>query len=76
MYSRHNDGESGITERFITTLKNKIYKYIISISKNVYIDKLYGLINKYSNTHNSTIKIKPVDGKPNTYINSSKKVND
>ena len=76
MYSRHNDGKSGIAERFITILKNKIDKQITSISQNVYIDKLDDLINKYSNTHNSTIRIKPVDWKPNTYINCSKEVND
>ena len=61
MYSRHNDGKSGIAERFITILKNKIDKQITSVSQNVYIDKLDDLINKYSNTHNSTIRIKPVD---------------
>ena len=61
MYSKHNDGKSGIAERFITILKNKIDKQITSISENVYIDKLDDLINKYSNTHNSTIRIKPVD---------------
>ena len=61
MYSKHNDGKSGIAERFITILKNRIDKQITSISQNVYIDKLDDLINKYSNTHNSTIRIKPVD---------------
>ena len=61
MYSKHNDGKSGIAERFITILKNRIDKQITSISQNVYIDKLDDLINKYSNTPNSTIKIKPVD---------------
>ena len=39
MYSMHNEGKSVIAERFIRTLKNKIYKYMISISKNMYIDK-------------------------------------
>ena len=39
MYSIHNEGKSVIAERFIKTLKNKIYKYMASISKNVYIDK-------------------------------------
>ena len=41
MYSTHNEGKSVIAERFIRTLKNKIYKYMTSISKNVYVDKLY-----------------------------------
>ena len=40
MYSTHNEGNSVAAERFITPLKNKIYKYMTSISKNVYIDKL------------------------------------
>ena len=40
MYSTHNEGKSVVAERFIWTLKNKIYRYMTSISKNVYIDKL------------------------------------
>ena len=51
MYSTHNEGKSVVGERFIRTLKNKIYKYITSISKNVYIDKLDNVINKYNNTY-------------------------
>ena len=72
--STHNEGKSVIAERFIRTLKNKIYKYMTSISKNVYIDKL-DIEDKYSNTYYRTIKFKPVDVKLNTYINSSKKTN-
>ena len=40
MYSTHNEGKSGVAERFIRTLKNKIYKHMTSISNNVYIDKV------------------------------------
>ena len=40
MYSIHNEGKSIVVERFIRTLKNKIYKYMTAIPKNVYIDKL------------------------------------
>ena len=58
MYSTNNEGKSVIAERFIRTLKNKIYKYMTSISKNVYIDKLDDIVNKYNNTYHSTIKIK------------------
>ena len=47
-----------------------------SISQNVYIDKLDDIVNKYSNTYHSTIKMKPVDVKSNTYINSSKEIKD
>ena len=45
MYSIHNEGKSVVAERFIRTLKTKIYKYMTSISKNVYIDKLDGIVN-------------------------------
>ena len=72
IYSTHNEGKSVVSERFIRTLKNKIYKYMTSILEDVYIDKLDDIVNKYSNTYNSTIKIKPVDGKWNAYIDSSK----
>ena len=75
MYSTHNEGKSVIAERFIKTLKNKIYKYMTSISKNVYIDKLDDIVKKYNNTYHTSIKIKPVDVKDNTYIDFKKEVN-
>ena len=68
MYPIHNQGKSVVTERFITTLKTKIQKYIPSISKNVYIDKVDNTVNEYNNTYHRTIKMKPVDVKDNTYI--------
>ena len=76
MYSTNNEGKSVITERFIKTLKNKIYKYMTAISKNVYIDKLDDIVNEYNNTYHRTIKMKPVDVKDNTYIDFKKEVND
>ena len=51
MYSTNNEGKSVIAERVIRTLKNKIYKYMTSISKNVYIDKLDDIVKKYNNTY-------------------------
>ena len=77
MYSTHNEGKSVVDGRFIKTLKNKIYKYTNSISKNVSINKLDDIVNKYNNTYHSTIKIKPVtvNVKSNTYIDSSIKIN-
>ena len=75
MYSTHNEGKSVVAERFIRTLKSKIYKYMTSISKNVYIDILDDIVNKYNNTYHTTIKMKPIDVKDNTYINTSKKIN-
>ena len=76
MYSTYNERKSVVAERFIRTLKNKIYKYMTSISKNVYIDKLDDIVNEYNNTYHRTIKMKPIDVKDNTYINIGKKVND
>ena len=75
MYSTHNEGKSVVAERFIRTLKSKIYKYMTSISKNVYIDKLDDIVDEYNNTYHTTIKMKPIDVKDNTYINTSKKIN-
>ena len=75
MYSTHNEGKSVVAERFIRTLKGKIYKYRTSISKNVYIDKLDDIVDEYNNTYHTTIKIKPIDVKDNTYINADKEIN-
>ena len=66
IYSTHNEGKSVVAERFIKTLKNKIYKYMTSISKNVYIDKLDDIINEYKNTYHRKIKMKPINVKDNT----------
>ena len=75
MYSTNNEGKSVIAERFIRTLKNKIYKYMTSISKNVYIDKLDHIVNEYNNKYHISIKLKHVDVKYNTYIDFKKEVN-
>ena len=76
MYSTHNEGKSVVAERFIRTFKNRIDKYMTLTSKNVLIHKLDDIVNKYNNTYHSTIKMKPVDVKSNTYIDSSKEIND
>ena len=76
MHSAHNEGKSVVAERFIRTLKNKIYKYMTSISKNVYFDKLEDIVHEYNNTYHRTIKKKPSDVKGHTYININKEVND
>ena len=75
MYSTHNEGKYVVAERFTRPLKTKIYKYITSVSKNVYIDKLSDIANKYNNTCHSTIKMKPINIKSSTYIDSSKEIN-
>ena len=59
----YNAGKPVVGERLIRTLKNKIYKYMTSVSKNRYDDKLDDIVNKYNNKYHSTFKMKPVDGK-------------
>ena len=76
MYSTHNEGKPVVAERFIKTLKSKIYKYTTSISKNVYIDKLNDIVDEYNNAYHITTKMTPIDVKDNTYIDLGKEVND
>ena len=75
MYLMHNEEKSVVAEGLIRTLKSRVYKYKVSISKNVHINKLDDIVNEYNNTYHKTIKMKPIDVKNNTYINSSKEVN-
>ena len=75
MYSTDNEGKSFIAERFIRTLKNKIYKYMTSVAKTVSIDKLGDIVNTYNNIYHSTIKMKAVHVNSNTYVESSKEIN-
>ena len=70
----HNEVKSVIAKRFIRTLKNKLYKYMTSISKNLYIDKLDDIVNKNNNTYHSTTKMKPANVKSNTHIDCYKKI--
>ena len=65
MYSTHNEGKSVVAERFIRTIKNKIFKYMTSISKNVYIDELDDIVHKYNNKKHKTIKMNPINVKDN-----------
>ena len=75
MYSTHNEEKFVAAERFIRTLKNKINKYMTSISKNVYVDKLDDIVNEYNNTCHRTITIKPIDVNDNTYVNINININ-
>ena len=76
MCSTNNEGKPLIAERFIRTLKTKTYKYVTSISKNVYIDKLDDIIKEYNNKYHTSIKMKPADVNYNTYIDFKKETND
>ena len=60
-YSTYNEGKSVVAERFIRTLKNKLYKYMTATGKNVYYDVLEDVVNKYNDTKHSTIKMTPID---------------
>ena len=68
MYSTYNEGKSVLAERFIRTLKNKLYKHMTATGKNVYYDVLDDVVNKYNNTKHSTIKMKPIDVKNNKRV--------
>ena len=68
MYSTYNEGKSVVAERFIRTLKNRLYKHMTTTGKNVYYDVLDDVVNKYNNTKHSTIKMKPIDVKNNKRV--------
>ena len=68
MYSTYNEGKSVVAERFIRTLKNKLYKHMTATGKNVYYDVLDDVVNKYNNTKHNTIKMKPIDVKNNKRV--------
>ena len=67
MHSTYNEGKSVVAERFIITLKNKIFKHMAAISENVYFDVLDDITNKYNNTVHRTIKMKPIDFTSDSY---------
>ena len=67
MYSTYNKGKSVVAEKFIRTLKNKIFKHMTAVSKNVYFHVLDDIVNKYNNTAHRTIKMKPIDVTSDSY---------
>ena len=67
MYSTYNGEKSVAAERFIRTLKNKIFKHMRAISENVYFDVLDDIVNQYNNTVQKTIKMKPIDVTDGSY---------
>ena len=67
MYSTFNKGKSVLAERFIRTLRSNIFKHMTAISKNVYIDVLDNIVNKYNNTVHKTIKMKPINVTDDSY---------
>ena len=72
MYSTYNEGKYVVAERFIRTLRNKIFKHMTAFSKNVYFEVLDDIVNKYNNAVHKTIKMKPIDIKGDYYVESNK----
>ena len=68
MYSIHDEGKSVVAGRFIRTLKNKVYKHVTAVSKNMYIDKLDDIVNEHNNAYHRTINMKPIDVKGNAFM--------
>ena len=75
MYSTHNEGNSVVAERFIRALKIKIYKHMTAISKNVYFDVLNYIVDKYNNTYQRPIKMKPIDLKSDYFAEYNEESN-
>ena len=75
MYSTYNEGKSVVAERFIRTLKNKIFKHMTAISENVYFDVLDDIFNKHNNTVHRTIKMKPIDVTDDSYTEYNENFN-
>ena len=75
MYSTYNEGKPVVAERFIRTLKNKIFKPMTAVPKNVYFDVLDDIVNKYNNTFHRTIKTKPIDVTDDSYSEYNKDFN-
>ena len=75
MYSTCNEGKSVVAERFIKTLKSNIFKHMTTISKNVYVDVLDDIVNRYNNTVHKTIKMKPIDVTNDSYAKCNEDFN-
>ena len=75
MYSTHNEGKPVVAERFIRTLKNKIFRHMAAISKNVYFDVLDDIFDKYNNTIHRNIKMKRIDVTGDLYVKYNEDLN-
>ena len=68
MYSTYNEERSVVAARFTRTLKSQIYKHMTAVSKSLYFDVLNDIVDKYSNTFQVTIKMKPIDVQSDAYL--------
>ena len=76
MYSTHNEGKSVVAERFIRTLKNKIYRHMTADSEDVYFNVLNDIVGQYNNTYHKTIKMKPIDVKRDSFADYNEESNE
>ena len=76
MYPTFNEGKSVVAEKFIKTLKKKIFKHMTAVSKNVYFNVLDDIVNKYNNIVHRTIKIKLIDVTSNSYAEQNEDSNE
>ena len=76
MYSTNNEGKSVVAERFIRTLKNKIYKHMTAFSKNIYFNVLCNIVDEHNNTYHKTIKMKPIDVKDDCFAEYNEEFNE
>ena len=75
MYWTYNEVKSVVAERFIRNLKSRIFKHMTAISRNVYFNVLDDIVNKYNNTIDKTIKMKPIDVTDDSYSEYNKDFN-
>ena len=76
MHSTHNEGKSVVAERSIRTLRNKVYKHMTAISKNVYFDVLNDIVDEYNNTYHKTIKMNPIDVRCDSFAEYNEESNE
>ena len=76
MYSTHDEGKSVVAERFIRTLKNKVYKHVKANSENVYFNILNDIVDEYNNTYHETLKVKPIDVKSDSFAEYNEESNE
>ena len=76
MYSTDNERKSVVAERFIRTLKNKIFKHMTAVSENAYFDVLDAIFDKYNGTIRRSIKIKPMDVTFDSYAEDNEDSNE
>ena len=76
MYSTQNEGKSVVAEIFIRNLKNKFYKHMTAISKNLYFNVLDDIVHEYNNTYHKAIKMKPVDVKNDSFAEYNEEFNE